>query len=50
MTDLIDVVVETPRGSRNKYEHDSSRGVIRFDRRLPGSFAFRRRAGEDGGS
>jgi inorganic pyrophosphatase len=36
----IDVVVETPRGSRNKYEMDEKSGVIRLDRRLPGSFAF----------
>lgn len=40
MPELIDVVVETPRGSRNKYEHDSQQGVMRLDRRLPGSFAF----------
>ncbi len=40
MTELIDVVVETPRGSRNKYEHDPQRGVMRLNRRLPGSFAF----------
>jgi inorganic pyrophosphatase len=38
--DSVDVVVEIPRGSRNKYELDEARGVIRFDRRLPGSFAF----------
>ena len=31
---LIDVVVEIPRGSRNKYEMDKERGVIRLDRRL----------------
>jgi inorganic pyrophosphatase len=30
----IDVVVEIPRGSRNKYEMDHSTGVIRLDRRL----------------
>lgn len=30
----IDVVVEIPRGSRNKYEYDHHRGVIRLDRRL----------------
>jgi inorganic pyrophosphatase len=35
----VEVVVEVPRGSRNKYEVDSD-GVVRFDRRLPGSFAF----------
>ncbi len=38
--DNVDVVIETPRGSRNKYELDEAQGVIRFDRRLPGSFAF----------
>lgn len=36
----VDVVVEIPRGSRNKYELDEARGVIRLTRRLPGSFAF----------
>ncbi len=30
----IDVVVEIPRGSRNKYEYDHEKGVIRLDRRL----------------
>lgn len=30
----IDVVVEIPRGSRNKYEVDHDTGVIRLDRRL----------------
>ena len=35
----VEVVVETPRSSRNKYEIDASGGV-RFDRRLPGAFAF----------
>ncbi len=30
----IDVVVEIPRGSRNKYEIDHATGVIRLDRRL----------------
>ena len=38
--DLVDVVVEVPRGSRNKYEYDEERGVMRFDRRLLGSIAF----------
>ncbi|MFC5949366.1 inorganic diphosphatase [Pseudonocardia lutea] len=40
MTDRVDVVVEIPRGSRNKYEFDETTGAMRFDRRLPGSFAF----------
>jgi inorganic pyrophosphatase len=31
---VIDVVVEIPRGSRNKYEYDHERDVIRLDRRL----------------
>lgn len=35
----VEVVVETPRNSRNKYEVDDG-GVVRFDRRLPGAFAF----------
>lgn len=30
----IDVVVEIPKGSRNKYEMDKERGVLRLDRRL----------------
>jgi inorganic pyrophosphatase len=30
----IDVVIEIPRGSRNKYEFDHERHVIRLDRRL----------------
>jgi inorganic pyrophosphatase len=37
---VVDVVVETPRGSRNKYEHDPDLDVMRLDRRLPGAFAF----------
>ena len=32
--DLIDVVIEIPRGSRNKYEYDHERHIIRLDRRL----------------
>ncbi len=35
----VEVVVETPRHSRNKYEVDE-RGVVLFERRLPGAFAF----------
>jgi inorganic pyrophosphatase len=30
----IDVVIEIPRGSRNKYEFDHEAGVFRLDRRL----------------
>lgn len=38
--DLVDVVVEIPRGSRNKYEYDEELGVMRFDRRLLGAIGF----------
>ena len=31
---MIDVVIEIPRGSRNKYEYDHDKHVIRLDRRL----------------
>src|SRR4051812_10615224 len=31
---VIDVVVEIPRGSRNKYEYDHEQHVLRLDRRL----------------
>ena len=31
---VIEVVVEIPKGSRNKYEYDPSRGIIKLDRRL----------------
>ncbi len=30
----IEVVVEIPRGSRNKYEYDHERHIMRLDRRL----------------
>ena len=39
-TEVVDVVVEIPRGSRNKYEFDEELGVMRFDRRLVGAIAF----------
>ncbi len=32
--ETIEVVIEIPRGSRNKYEYDHERHVIRLDRRL----------------
>src|SRR4249920_1948437 len=32
--DLVDVVIEVPRGSRNKYEFDHDRHVMHLDRRL----------------
>ena len=38
--DLIEVVVEIPRGSRNKYEFDKSRGVVVLDRVLYSSVHY----------
>jgi inorganic pyrophosphatase len=38
--DLIEVVVEIPRGSRNKYELDKGRGVIVLDRVLYSSVHY----------
>ena len=36
---MVEVVVETPRSSRNKYEVNHE-GEVWFDRRLPGAVAF----------
>lgn len=36
----IEVVVEIPKGSRNKYEYDHDRDVIRLDRRLFSATAY----------
>jgi inorganic pyrophosphatase len=38
--ELIDVRVESPRGSRIKYEWDEDRGAIRFDRHLYSATVF----------
>ena len=38
--DLIEVVVEIPRGSRNKYEFDKERGVVVLDRVLYSSVHY----------
>jgi inorganic pyrophosphatase len=38
--DSIDVLIEIPRGSRNKYELDRERGVIRLDRVLYSSVHY----------
>ncbi len=32
--DVVEIVVEIPRGSRNKYEYDESAGIFRLDRVL----------------
>ena len=34
MSNEIDVVIEIPRGSRNKYEYDHDKHIMRLDRRL----------------
>ncbi|MHB1004167.1 MAG: inorganic diphosphatase [Chloroflexota bacterium] len=36
----IEVIVEIPRGSRNKYEYDDERGLIRLDRVLYSSVHY----------
>jgi inorganic pyrophosphatase len=38
--DSFDCVVEIPKGSRNKYEYDHERGVIRLDRFLFSSVVY----------
>lgn len=40
MDDFIDVVIEIPRGSRNKYEWDHARQVMRLDRRLLSAMTY----------
>ena len=38
--DTVEVVIEIPRGSRNKYEVDESTGVVRLDRVLYSSVHY----------
>jgi inorganic pyrophosphatase len=38
--DAIDVFVETPKGSRSKYEWDHERAGLRLDRRLYSATVF----------
>ncbi len=38
--ETLDVVVETPTGSRNKYEIDHGLGLIRLDRRIPSATIY----------
>jgi inorganic pyrophosphatase len=38
--DLVNVVVEVPVGSRNKYEYDPDLGVLTRDRVLPGAVRY----------
>lgn len=40
MAEVVDVVVEVPKGSRNKYELDHERQVIRLDRRLFSAMSY----------
>lgn len=53
--ETIDVVIEIPKGSRNKYEYDHERHIMRLDRRLfsatvyPSDYGFLPETlGEDG--
>lgn len=55
MSDVVDIYVEIPKGSRNKYEWDTTTGRMRLDRMLfsavhyPGDYGFVADAwGEDG--
>ena len=38
--EAVDVMVETPKGSRKKYEYDHERHLMRLDRRLASSTLF----------
>ena len=40
MDEAIEVLIEIPRGSRNKYEWDEKRGVLRLDRTLYSSVHY----------
>lgn len=40
MEETIEVLVEIPRGSRNKYEFDDARGMLRLDRTLYSSVHY----------
>ena len=40
MGDTVEVIIEIPQGSRNKYEYDHARGVIRLDRVLHSSVHY----------
>jgi inorganic pyrophosphatase len=33
--DVVDVIIEIPAGTRNKYEFDEATGMLRLDRQLP---------------
>jgi inorganic pyrophosphatase len=40
MDDAVEVLIEIPRGSRNKYEWDEAHGVLRLDRTLYSSVHY----------
>jgi len=40
MSTTFDVLIEIPKGSRNKYEFDKERGMVRFDRMLFSSVQY----------
>ena len=39
-TDALQVIIETPKGSRNKYAFDESQGIFLLKRVLPAGMAF----------
>jgi inorganic pyrophosphatase len=39
-TDLVRVVIDTPKGSRNKYKFDAKLGVLKLSRILPAGMSF----------
>lgn len=39
-TGLVRVVIDTPKGSRNKYKYDSALGVFKLSRILPAGMSF----------
>jgi inorganic pyrophosphatase len=39
-TGLVNVVIDTPRGSRNKYKYDEKLGCFKLSRILPKGFSF----------
>lgn len=38
--EAIDVIIEIPAGTRNKYEYDEKAGRLRLDRQLPADLAY----------
>ncbi len=38
--EVFDVIIEIPAGTRNKYEYDEERGLLRLDRQLPTNMVY----------